>query len=132
MAVRSLKLLGGGGAVGGSEGHLAADDERAHFSRVKKGTWSQKGYFFPRLPGGGPLLDSQLKMISFTEGINPYNITSYSQICPICHIPWAAFFQSDVTCELTSLRPPQKTHVSLVKLFLQNRRGRAAFFFFYL
>ena len=29
MAVRSLKLLGGGGAVRGSEGHPAADDDLA-------------------------------------------------------------------------------------------------------
>ena len=53
MAVRSLKLLGGGGAARGSEGHPADDDDLAS----EKGTCSQKGHFFSRLPGGSsPLL----------------------------------------------------------------------------
>ena len=42
MAVRRLKLLGGG-AVRGSEGHPADDDDMA----------SEKGHFFPQLSGRG-------------------------------------------------------------------------------
>ena len=43
MAVRSLELLEGGGAVRGSEGRpAAADDDLA----------SEKGHFFPRGGGG--------------------------------------------------------------------------------
>ena len=49
MAVRSLKLFGGGGgAVRGSEGHPAADDDLAS----EKGHLLAKRALFPRLPGG--------------------------------------------------------------------------------
>ena len=76
MALRSLKLLGGG-AVRGSDGHPADDDERAHFSEEKKGNCSQKGHFFPRLPGRGggscplPRLGRALTSCDHTNNAHP-------------------------------------------------------------
>ena len=48
MAVRRLKLLGGG-AVRGSEGHPADDDDLAS----EKGHLLAKRALFPRITGGG-------------------------------------------------------------------------------
>ena len=47
--IRSLKLLGGGGAVRGSEGHPAADDDLAS----EKGHLLAKRALFPTITGGG-------------------------------------------------------------------------------
>ena len=54
MAVRSLKLLGGGGQSEVQKGALLMM-MKGHISQEKKGTCSQKVHFFPRLPGGGQL-----------------------------------------------------------------------------
>ena len=54
MAVRRLKLRGGGGAVRGSEGHPDNDDEGHISLERKRAPARKKGTFFNDYQGGGP------------------------------------------------------------------------------
>ena len=75
---------------------------------------------------------STLLLSIFLEICTIILIFSYTLISPLVSYTLSGIWCLVDTMHIPCLRPKKTPHVSLVRLFLQNWRGRAFFFFFFL